>query len=346
MEDFNDPQLRQGFPKMAEWFRNKMDKAKLGWTVGMGTRGYSVLKILRQDLFDHEWNKLAETEKSDEMARAIADSVNHMTGVVKTGSHPAARYALFAPKLLLSRLSVVGGDPLRAANSLLHAKNMTPAEKWFAANQFKEKAKMLAVWTSLLYANQQLINLFGGNQQVNVTDPMKSDFMKFKIAGMNFAWGGPFLTMMRLPLRLIRIGMGNGGKTKNLIYPDETMVKTAFDYVRSQASPIAGTAMDLIFKADYQERPLPQIPGYGPPPPMPKRLKAQGMKPYTWPEFVSTTLLPIPFEEAAHEVFHYGVGESPEQEKALYKSLLTILIMGGTGGRLTDDWTKKSVMSE
>jgi hypothetical protein len=229
---------------------------------------------------------------------------------------------------------------------MLKMQNMTPAEKWFAVNQIKEKAKIFATASGLLLANQALNSLFGDDKKINGVpeflggggwDPMASDFMKFRGAGMKFAWGSPFLTMMRLPLRIIQIGMGNGGKSRFLIYPDESMGKEALRYVRSQLSPLAQPIVSLVTKADYQDRPLPQIPGYGPPPPMPKRLAKEGVEPYTWKEFGSEVVLPIPFEEGAKEVFEHGFGGTPEQHKAYIRAFVTILAMSATGGRLSED---------
>ena len=349
MEDFNDPRLALQHPKLSAWFKKNLDKVHLGRLVGMGTRGYSVLKVLRQDLFDHEWDKLAESKQTPDMAKAIADSVNHITGVDAAKLPSVANYALFAPKLALSRIKVVAGDPLRAVNSLLKMRDMTDAEKWFATNQFKEKAKIFGTATGLLIANQQLNSLFGDDKKLNGVpaalggagfNPMASDFMKFRVAGMNVAWGSPFLTMSRLPLRLVQIGMSNGGKSRFLIYPDESMYKTAGSYLRTQESPFMSPIVSLLTKADWQDRPLPQIPGYGPPPPVPKRLAAQGIKPYTWLEFGSEILMPIPVEEGVNEMWHYGLGSTPEQKAAMRKSFAVTLLMAATGGRIAEDWSK------
>jgi hypothetical protein len=351
MEDFNDPRLALRFPKGSEWFKKQLDKVHLGRLVGMGTRGYSVLKILRQDLFDHEWDKLSQSKQTPDMAKAIADSVNHITGVDKAKLPSALNYALFAPKLAVSRIKVIAGDPLRAINSLLKMRDMTDAEKWFATNQFKEKAKIFGTATGLLIANQQLNSLFGDKKKLNGVpvalggagiNPMASDFMKFRVAGMNVAWGSPFLTMSRLPLRLVQIGKGNGGKSRFLIYPDESMYKTVGSYLRTQESPFMSPILSLGFKADWQERPLPQIPGYGKPPPVPKRLRAAGIKPYSWLEFGSEILMPIPVEEGVNEMWHYGLGSNPRQKAAMRKSFAITLLMAATGGRIQEDWNKPS----
>jgi hypothetical protein len=195
-----------------------------------------------------------------------------------------------------------------------------------------------------------LNNLFGDKKKLNGVpialggggiNPMASDFMKFRVAGMNVAWGSPFLTMSRLPLRLIQIGLGSGGKTRFLIYPDESMYKTAGSYLRTQESPFMSPIVSLLTKADWQDRPLPQIPGYGPPPPVPKRLAAQGIKPYSWLEFGSEIFMPIPVEEGVKEIWHYGIGATPEKQAAMRKSFAITLLMAATGGRIQEDWNKE-----
>jgi hypothetical protein len=139
--------------------------------------------------------------------------------------------------------------------------------------------------------------------------------------------------------------MGNGGKSRFLIYPDESMYKTVGSYLRTQESPILAPIVSLVTKADWQNRPLPQIPGYGKPPPVPKRLAAQGIKPYDWTEFALGTVLPIPFEEGMREIFHYsGI---PEAKWPSYrKAFITIAAMAATGGRISEDWKKEKAPSQ
>lgn len=332
VEDFNNPDMAQYFGRLS----------------GAGNRGYFALKVLRQDMFNQGWNRLPETIKTPEMAKAMSDDINHITGVVKSGiGGNKASLALFAPRLLASRAAFLAGDPYKAVEIATTAmspskwKALPPEQKFQVINQVKQKATIVATAYGLLLANQAILNAIGSGQKVNLTDPTKSDFWKFKVAGMDFSFGNAMLNMARLPIRLWRIGAGDGGKMKHVIYPDESMYSAAGEFARSQASPMAGLGLDLVFKGDYQNRPLPQIPGYGKPIPVPKRLAAQGIQPYTWPEFFAEQASPIPLEEAEREVWRTGMGLSPAQQKQLVKAMGTTIVMMATGGRLTEDIQSK-----
>jgi len=283
-------------------------------------------------MFDQQWDKLPQTLKTPDMAKAISDGVNHATGVVQAKAPKGSSTALFAPRLFASRAAWLAGDPLKALGTAFDWKNATDAQKHFAINQIKEKAWVVGTMLSMLAANEGVLEASKSKQRVNITDPMKKDWMKFKVGGLDIGYGNAMLSAMRLPLRLNQIRESDGGKLKNLVYPDESTWSTLGEYGRSQASPFASLMMDLWFKSDWQNRPLPNSNR-----PVPKRLAAQGVKPYTWPEFWTEKALNIPAEEAAREVWKNGMGMSPQQVEQAKKAFTTILIMAGTGARVEDD---------
>jgi len=317
---------------------NSPDVAKyIGRLSGMGNRGYSVLKILRQDMFDQHWNQLPKTAKIPEVAKAIADAVNHATGVVKGAAPKGSNLLLFAPRLEGSRVMWLAGDPIKAADTFARWNKATDAEKVFAINQVKEKAWVAGTMFGILALNQGILSAIDSKQKINFTDPMHSDWLKFKAGGMTASYGNAMLTMARLPVRLYQIRESSGGKLRNLIYPDEDTYSVLGEYGRSQLSPFASLATTLWLKGDWQNRPLPSSTR-----PVPKRLRAQGVRPYTWPEFWSEQVAPIPAEEAMREVWKTGLGMTDEQVSQMRKAMATIAVMGATGARLTDDVPRKA----
>lgn len=322
----NDPFIYEDY--------NSPDTAKyFGRLSGMGNRGYTVLKILRQDMFDQMWNQLPKTAQIPEVAEALSDGINHATGVVKGRAPRGTNIVFFAPRLEASRVMWLAADPIRAANTFLNWKKANLGEKTFAINQVKEKAWVMGTMMTLLALNQGFLQAVGSKQKINMDDPFRSDFLKFKAAGMNMGYGNAMLAMARLPVRLWRIRERKTGRLKNLIYPDEDTYGVLGSYVRSQLSPFAGLVTELWLKADYENRPLPSSTR-----PVPKRLLARGVKPYTWPEFWSEQLTPIPVQEGLKEVWEKGLGMNPDQIRQTEKAFATIAVMGATGARLTEDF--------
>lgn len=320
---------------------NSPDTAKyFGALTGMGNRGYSVLKILRQDMFDQFWNHLPKSQQIPEMAQALADGINHATGVVKGRAPRGTNLAFFAPRLEASRVMWLAGDPGKAIGTLLNWNKASMGDKYFAMNQLKEKAWVIGTLGSLLALNQGFLSATGSEQKINVTNPFGSDFLKFKVSGMNLSYGNPMITMARLPLRLF-VAVENEGKLNKMVYEDENVATVLFEYVRSQMSPFAGTITDLGIGRDYMRKPLPRaafglLPGKKN---LPRRLREEGIHPYSWPEYASEQLAMIPVQEALKEVWGKDlVMNAADRERSL-KALATIIVMGGTGARVSQDYT-------
>lgn len=337
----------------------------------IGQRGFTVLKILRQDMFDKQWENLPRSLQTDEMAKQLANDINHVTGVTKAMTPKGLGTALFAPRLLASRFATLVGDPTKAGITFLKAAKgdyVSPEDWHFAVSQVQSKAVMAATGWALLNANNELLKATGSKQRVNFTDPFKSDWLKFKAYGKDFAYGNAMLSMARMPFeigyRLLSQGdinrlaaklpkpVGNALKglsaqSKQRGCPDETIARDLWKFGRSQMSPYAGLATDLLLGADYAERPLPRK-LFGlveQTQPVPKRLKAQGLKPYTWGEYGLEQGSPIPGQEAAKEVWSeyakHGWNLSAWDKKHLAEAVGTIAVMAGTGGRISDDYNLK-----
>lgn len=342
-EEFQTTFLRD---MITDWIGQKnMDRVDK--FLGAGNRGYSVLKVLRQDMWDQKYSNLPRSIRIQEgVPEALADGINHTTGVTKKVGHPAANLALFAPRLAASRFMWLVGDPATAAWKNLNWDKASTADKRFAIEQLKEKAWVFGTFASLLAANQGFLAATGSKQKINGIpealggagiDPLSGDFLKFKVAGANVAYGGALLTLCKLPVRM-GYAIYFEGKGSKYVLEEERFDKVFMGYLRTQASPFAGTVADTLFGRDFEERPLPSklfgtVEQTGA---VPKRLQMQGVdEAYTWPEY-ATTHLPIPLAEALREGFK-GSGMPDEQIDYWTKAFGIGIIMLGTGTRITED---------
>ncbi len=323
----NDPNQYEDFtsPDTAKFF---------GDLTGMGNRGYSMLKLLRQDMFNDQWKALPNFMRTDAMAKGIADQINHITGVTQKPPFQGSHYVLFAPRLLLSRLAWLGHDPYRALTTMVNWKDASIEDKAFATREIKGKLTVFATMMSALAANQALLSMSGSKQKVNLTDPNQSDFLHFKALGMDASFGSPMINMAKLPARLVAIGMGPKGKLGKIVSPDDQVWTEAGRFISGQLSPIAQLALQTaVTREDPTGKQLPHSVR-----PMPKRLTERGIKPYTWPEYVTQQLSPIPFQEFEKEIWGKQFGATDKEIKAW----TTLLFMLGTGGRMREDLPKQA----
>ncbi len=322
----NDPTKAQGDYEKA-WVGPFL--GRIGLT---GVRGFDTLKLFRQDRFNQLWEKLPQNLQNPKMAKLLATSINHATGIVGGMMPPGASTAFFAPKLEVSRWAFMAGDQAKAGKTILNWRDETPEARQSAIATVKQFATITGTYASLLAINQGLLSATGSNQKINFTNPKAPDFLDFKAAGYRGSIVSPMKNMVRLFAELIHDSVGQRTTFEQLQggRADEMDVD-AMKYVRQKLSPIAADVADVASQADFAKRPLPfsndKIPPY---------LAREGIGKYTYPEYLTERLSPIPVSEAAREVWAaQGMDESDIEH--WMRALTTAAVMGSTGARMEPD---------
>jgi hypothetical protein len=266
-----------------------------------GGRGFDALYHLRQDMFDQAWDKLSITQKTPEMAKIIADSINNATGFTKGGKNtagilqsPITKVLFFAPKLIASRFNWLIGDPARMIGTFANMANpfakVTSEERMSAFSEAKNKLAFLGTLAGTLLANQALLSVTGSNQSINFTDPKKNDWLAYKGFGYNFATVGAMTRIARLLSQeykavfgdLTRIQKARGGR-------EAAMKDALYTYFRSGFSPIVRDIVVAATGKDYIGNVVPWS----------SEQPDRGRRRLTWGEIVQEQLAPIPISEAA-----------------------------------------------
>ena len=86
-----------------------------------------------------------------------------------------------------SRAAWLVVDPNPRPRTHSARKTAAEGERQFAINQVKEKG--VGGWNHVRAAGAQqgVLSAIGSKQNINFTDPMKADFLKFKAAGMTLS---------------------------------------------------------------------------------------------------------------------------------------------------------------
>lgn len=316
-------------------YQNLQLRHALGKWVAAGQRGFDVLKLVRQDLFDEAWNALDHDQRTPEQAKLLAKQINHATGIV-TGSL-AGRFdtplstTFFAPRLEASRWAFAIGDPAKALSIASRWKTATPEERMFAIREVKQKARIVGTYLSLLAVNQAMLTALGSDQQVNFTNPHRGDFLAFKMLGHEVSVISPILHMMGFLADMARMSVMQRTDFEKLQSRSEEMFARTGQYARGKLSPFAKPISDVIFQSDFMGKPMPFSSDK-----VPRWMIQRGEEKWTWPDYIMDTAAPIPAEEAIREVWAEQ-NMSDFDKKAYLKALLVFGLTGGTGIRLKED---------
>jgi hypothetical protein len=298
----NDPYTSQGdyqSPENTRWCR----------MLRAGNLAFDALKELRQDLFDLHWNKLPAHMKTPEMAKAISDMMDHATGTTRRAVSESnwKNLVFFAPRLVGSRLAWEIADPVKAVYYGLKGKSATPAERYFALSQLKEKSAFLGVYLGALAVNQGILQATGSKQRVNMSDPSKADWLRFKGAGYQAAPFSSGIFAIRQFARLLHDLRGTRTPFEQLEGNRQSEAAGhLMQYARGELSPAAGYLADQISQQDFMGRNLPLSDEKDK-----NWMKEHGYGRYTWGQYATQALTPIPVEEPVMEVWkHWGMPDA------------------------------------
>lgn len=167
------------------------------WSHKAGTRGWDALLALRFALMDAQMKRYMKPGMSNaellELAKELAPGVNHATGSAKIPLPP--KYAgvpgqvFFGPKLLAAKLASLTTDPLKAASTAakIVTGKSTYAERAGLYAALSGSAQWVGGTLATLALNAAFNQRFNPTQKVNVIDdPTKSDWLKYKVGGMEF----------------------------------------------------------------------------------------------------------------------------------------------------------------
>ncbi len=155
---------------------------------GPAQRAWDMLTVMRFNLWKKEVSKyikpgMSEAEALD-YAQNFADWANHATGSAKGPIASIGGEGLFGPKLTQSKLSRIFTDPIQTVNTFKDWKNATPGERAVAWERMSGAAQFVGTNLAFLAVNQGLLSALGQKEKINVTDPLKGDYMAFKGAGI------------------------------------------------------------------------------------------------------------------------------------------------------------------
>ena len=188
------------------------------------------------------------------------------------------------------------GDPLKTAQTFIDWQNASPEQKAIALHRVKRAAELGAVYIGLLEANNALQATTDQKDRVNLTDPTKSDWMRFKWNGRTLDPTGNMLGPLKFMAQMTKIFVGEQPKAYGPVGPPvsriEAAAREAEFYARGKLAPQWGIAVDFLDRRDAMGRPMPFSSENG----------TESKPKYTWGEW-AWSHAPLPVAGAAREYY-------------------------------------------
>jgi len=297
---------------------------KVGQT---GERGFNAIKVLRQQIFNNEYEGLTESEKQNpEVVKRIAGLVNNWTGATNVNLPNVVKDLGFSSNMEASRWERLGSGPKALGYALKGLTgNGTPDQKAFAKVWFKRAGRQVATYGSLLAANAVVQHYKNPDREVNFTDPTKSDFLlpKFGKHDITLDLSGGMLSALGLMSRLTKYATIDEKKLPRGKTRGEAQWESVGGYLRGKLNPAAAIAVEAATGKDFSGNAVPWSND---------KLKGEQRK-LGWGEYMAGHTLMLPLAEGFHVMQKSAKdnGLSPFDFENLMKGLEVAAISGATG---------------
>lgn len=309
-----------------EYQKSQKYLGKLGLA---GEKGFNAIKVLRQDLFDYHFNKLTPAERDDpSVAKSIAHLVNLATGATTVKIPSWVNEVSFAGGMEASRWEKLTASPAKATsvalNAIFNPDKASAADRVFAKVWARRVGEQVATYSALLLANAAIQNSINPKNKVNMTNPNKPDFLKFKFGDVTIDPTSGMHSTAAFIYKLGKIPF----EPKNELHGDRgTKVagKDIASYARGKLAPLYSTIADFYESQDFNGNTMPYS----------NAKPASYAHKLNWGEY-GTSKLPLPVAEA-FGVFYQSALTHGAHKKTLdnvLKGIMSGAISGTTGLRV------------
>jgi len=242
-------------------------------TGSVSTRAWDVLTTMRYELWDRAMQKFTNPTMSQaetlEVGKQLAEWANHATGSAKGPIAAMGGKVFFGPALTQSKLNRIVVDPIKTAITLgkmALGKETTPGERAVAWTRFSGITQYATTMLGFLAANQGLNIALGKKDpkdQINFTDPNKSDWLAFKAGGVEFSMPGMHSEIRTigeiLKTTYIAATMSENQAKKALFgqSPQARLAGIAGNYGLGKLHPTLQLGKELLMQRAFPDRPLP-----------------------------------------------------------------------------------------
>jgi hypothetical protein len=242
---------------------------------GVSERAWSILTHMRFDLWNHEMQKFIKPDTPQaevlEIGKDLAEWANHATGSAKGGLSriPGVSNVIFGPKLTQSKLNRLFADPVKTVKTFADWDNASAGEKAAAWTRLSGMTQYFGTGLGLLAVNQGVLWATNQkNQQINFTDPSKSDWLAFKGGGMEWSIPGMHSEFKNLGQILAasyasykwadpKYKAAMKARRIKPPWPAPDPLKEAGQYLRGKLNPAASIGVDVLKGENFIGKPTP-----------------------------------------------------------------------------------------